>query len=76
MAVRFKAKKRTYLDPEKRTTYTVWHPRIKFEGEWCYISDKTTRSTLAEAPDEEAAIKMAIAALDKIPPKVDIGTTE
>ncbi|MGV2886215.1 hypothetical protein [Paenibacillus taichungensis] len=59
MAARVRAKEQTYLDRVEMKTFRVWHPQVKFEGEWCYLPDNSSRTKLQEASDEAAALEMA-----------------
>ena len=66
MAVAVRAKRGTYLDQEAKKTFSVWHPQVKFEGQWCYIPDQESRTKLQEADDELTAIELAVMAGRKI----------
>ncbi|MCY9513286.1 hypothetical protein [Paenibacillus apiarius] len=63
---RFRAKQMTYYDPETKTTWTVWHPQVKFNGRWCFLPSENTKTKLEEARDEAEAYEKAIAALRKL----------
>lgn len=73
MAVRFRAKEQTYLDKEAKKTFKAWHPQIKVEGKWCFLSDENSRTKLLEADDEIAALEMAIKAYREIEGKMNAG---
>ncbi|WP_019536562.1 hypothetical protein [Paenibacillus ginsengihumi] len=63
MAAKIRAIEQTYLDLEERKTFKVWHPQVKFKGEWCFLPDDSSRTKLQEAPDEMTALEMAIKAV-------------
>lgn len=56
------AKEQTYLSEDKKTTFTVFHPAIKFSGdkEYCYFPDEGTKTGLVEHDNETDALENAI----------------
>jgi hypothetical protein len=63
MTARFRARKNSYINKEEKKLFYVWHPQIKVGKHWCYLPDDNTRTKMAEAPDEETAVELAIHAI-------------
>jgi len=55
------AKRQTYLNDDKKTTFTVFHPAIKFNNneEYCYFPDEGTKTGLVEHSNEKDCIDNA-----------------
>lgn len=54
------AKQLTFMsDREQKITRTMWYPRMKFNGKWCYFPDDTTHTKMVECNTEEEAWKYA-----------------
>jgi len=54
----FEGVERTYLNQEERTTYTTYHPAIRFKAdeEFCFFPDEGTSSGLVEHANHEDAL--------------------
>lgn len=54
----FAALKRTYLNDDDKTTFTVFHPAIIFKGdkEYCFFPDEDTKTGLLEYHNEDDAL--------------------
>lgn len=63
---RTRAKQMCYYDREAKATFKVWHPQVKFLGQWCFLPNNDTKSGLEEAGDELEAYEKANAALLEI----------
>lgn len=57
----FIAKKQTYLNDDNKTTFTVFHPAIKFKEneEYCYFPDEGTKTGLVEHDNEKDCLDNA-----------------
>ena len=60
MPAPYRAKKQTYLNKDRKTTRTVWHPQVMFRGGMCYFPDEGTESGLIEYDNKEDALINAI----------------
>ncbi len=56
----YRVKKQTYLNNDRKSTRTVYHPQAMFRGELCYFPDESTESGLIEYDNKEDALKNAI----------------
>lgn len=63
---RYRARRNDYLNRETNKLRSVWHPQVKVDGQWCYLPDDSTPTTLMEAPDEMTAVELAIKAVREI----------
>ncbi len=56
----YRAKRQTYLNKDRKSTRTVYHPQASIKGELCYFPDESTESGLIEYDNKEDALKNAI----------------